>query len=103
MAIVADLSGNAPFSLSNTSGNKDGHNSNFDDIQRSYAVIPSDSVDLPNGACDAIMVTVAGLVKVTYVGGVVDAPYVGAGIWQPMNVKRIWAGTTTATGIFAGY
>lgn len=102
MAIVPDLSGN---NRGHTSGipATDPHVSFIDSVRRSYTVTPSDTTDLPNGGCEAIMVAVAGNLKVTYVSGIIDTIGAAAGIWLPMNVKRIWATGTSATGINAGY
>ena len=71
-------------------------------IVGSVAVTPSDTVDLTVD-CRALLVTTAGLVKVTYQNGAVDAVHLSAGVWHPMYVRRVWAATTAATGIHAGY
>lgn len=53
--------------------------------------------------CRALLVDVAGDVKVTYENGKEDTIYLVAGIWHGMEVKRIYSTGTTATGIHAGY
>jgi hypothetical protein len=74
-----------------------------------YAVTTSDSADLPNGPCDAIYCTAGGNVAVQNVIGSVTAlatttlvSVVTAGI-LPIQVSRVLATNTTATGIFALY
>lgn len=68
------------------------------------AVTASDSVDLPDGACSAINVTVGGNVNVNLAGGG-TAVLTGltAGQIVRVNASRILATSTTATGIFALY
>lgn len=99
MATVRDASGNAPFST------PDRRITSIEGIAKSYAVSPSDSVDLPNGVTTGILVDTAGAVKVTYKDGTVSEVYLIAGQWHLMEVTRIWATTvgTIAQGIEAGY
>lgn len=74
-----------------------------------YPVTTSDSVDLPNGPCDAIVVTGAGNVAVqldiggTAVMAATTLTTVAANQILPIQVSRIRATSTTATGIFALY
>jgi len=51
----------------------------------------------------AILVDVAGNVKVTFLDGTTDTVALIAGVWHLMQVNVIWATGTTATGIHAGY
>lgn len=98
MAIVADRSGNSPVGFA-----PDIHASKNQAIRRSYDVTPSDTVNLPNGATEAILIDADAVVKVTYANGVIDTLSLAGGIWHPMNVLRIWASDTTATDIKAAY
>lgn len=74
-----------------------------------YAVTASDSADLPNGPCDAIYCTAGGNVAVQNVTGGVTVlatstlTSVATGQVLPVQVSRILATNTTATGIFALY
>ena len=72
-------------------------------VAYSEAVEPSDSVDLPGGLTRAVLVAESGIVSVTYANGVTDNPYLLAGVWHPMQVKRVRSTGTAATGIKAGY
>lgn len=69
------------------------------------AVTPSDTDDLPLGACRGFIVGVAGDVEV--IGSddstAVVLPAMAAGVVHPCSVRRILAGSTTATGIVAVY
>lgn len=68
------------------------------------AVTPSDSADLPNGACRAISVTGAGNVNVNLAsGGTAVLTGLSAGQIVEINVSRILSTSTTATGISALY
>ncbi len=51
----------------------------------------------------ALLVDVAGAVKVTYADGLADTVTLVAGVWHPMQVKIVWSTGTTATGLHAGY
>jgi hypothetical protein len=104
MARVRDLSGNYPNSLSGAAGFKDDNASGKGIIHRSEPVTASDTVDLPDGSTEALMVTTEGAYKVTYADGNIDSPYLAAGIWHPMQVKRVWStGSVSTAGISAGY
>lgn len=94
MAIVSDLSGNSPIG-----SGKDLPIAALDAVLQSYAVTPSDSVDLPTAPTEAISCQVAGTVKVTYADETIDTIGLAAGIWQTMRIKRVWATGTSATGI----
>jgi hypothetical protein len=71
---------------------------------RIKAISASDTVNLPDGVCDAILVNGAGNVVVvlendetTTITGVV------AGTILPLTVKRVNATSTTATNMYALY
>ena len=67
-------------------------------------VTPSDTVDLPDGDCRGILVGVAGIVRITTVTGQDRTiTLLMAGVVHPIRARRIWASTTTATGISAAY
>lgn len=67
-------------------------------------VTPSDSTDLPNGPAFGIQVTGAGNVAVNLAGGgTATLTGLSAGQILRVNVSRILATNTTATGIFALY
>jgi hypothetical protein len=78
-----------------------------------YAVSTSDTNDLPNGPCDALVATVAGNISVLFsrtnaegnvsVLGTTTLTSVAAGEILPIQVSRVRATSTTATGIFALY
>ena len=70
-------------------------------IVYSISVTPNDSADI--ASCRALLVGVAGDVKVTYKNGETDTVYLAAGMWHGMEVLRVWSTGTTATGIHAGY
>lgn len=99
MALVPDLSGNRAMNAPVV----DRQAANSDFIKKSYPVTLSDSADLPQGVTSAVAAQAAGNIKVTYANGVIDTVPIVAGIWEPMNVKRIWSTGTTATGVSAGY
>jgi hypothetical protein len=76
------------------------------------AVTPSDSQDDPAlntaaavGGCFAALeaTTGAGLVKVTTLDGSVMTVYLPLGLIKPLEVKRVWASVTAATGIVGYY
>ena len=99
MAIVQDLSGNSPINLGT-----DKHISAIESVNRSYPVTASDTVDIAQGVTEALNVTTAGAYKVTYGNGVVDTVNLAAGIWHPINVRRVWStGSVATSGISAGY
>ena len=62
-------------------------------------VTPNDGADLANDA-QVLVVAVAGDIKVTTTGGeAVTIPFPAG--WTPIEVERVWATGTTATGITA--
>jgi len=75
----------------------------------SYAVTASDSADLPNGPCDALACTTGGNIAVQNVIGGVTALAtttlltIPANTPLPIQVSRVLATNTTATGIYALY
>lgn len=75
----------------------------------SYAVTTSDTVDLPNGPCDALVCTGAGNISAQLViGGTTvlatsTLSTIPANTILPIQVSRVLATSTTATGIFALY
>lgn len=102
MAIVRDLSGNSP--AGSLAGQKDAHLSRKDRVHRSYAVTCSDTVDIPQGVTEALMVATAGDYTVIYGNDVQGTVNLAAGIWHPMNVKRVFStGAASTTGVEAGY
>lgn len=66
-------------------------------------VTPSDSVDLALGVTRAIMVGGDGDVSVVYANGMTDTIFLLAGVVHPVQVARVNATGTTATGIKAAY
>jgi hypothetical protein len=70
-------------------------------IKYSAVVTPHDTNTI--NQCRALLVGVAGNVKVTYSNGEVDTIYLAAGIWHGMEVKQVFDTGTTATGVHAGY
>lgn len=79
------------------------NNSYSRQIAYTEAVTPADGSDLPGGVTRAIMVGADGDVAVTYANGVSDTLYLLAGVVHPIQVARVKATGTTATGIKAGY
>ena len=66
--------------------------------RHAYAITPSDSALLSPPA-DALLVGVAGNVKVTTIGGeTVTLPMVAG--YNPIGVSKVFATDTTASGIF---
>ncbi|MFN2233878.1 MAG: hypothetical protein ACK2U1_06580 [Anaerolineales bacterium] len=70
-------------------------------IVYSLAVTAHDTNEI--ASCRALLVGVAGDVKVKYKNGVTDTLYLAAGIWHGMEVVQVYDTDTTATGIHAGY
>ena len=70
-------------------------------IESAEAVTPNDSTDLPGGPAKAWQVTVAGTVKLTYVGGAEVTLQAVAGVRYYDHIARIHSTGTTATGITA--
>lgn len=75
----------------------------------SYLVTPSDSADLPNGPCDALVCTGAGNISAQLVAGgttilaTSTLSTIPANTILPIQVSRVLATSTTATGIYALY
>lgn len=65
---------------------------------KSYAVTPNDSEDLPAQA-RVLRVDVGGTLKFTTINDTTDTWTVYNGEYILMQVKRVWATGTTATGI----
>ncbi len=77
-----------------------------DDYQDAQAVTPNDGADLPGGKCRALLVSVAGALKVTTAAGTtitLTATQVPAGVVFPLRCSRVFATGTGATGIVALY
>lgn len=74
-----------------------------------YVVTPSDSADIYNGPCDAIACTGTGNIAVQLVAGgttilaTSTLSTIPANTILPIQVSRILATNTTATGIYALY
>ncbi len=67
-------------------------------------VIPSDSVDLPNGVTNGLYVGVAGNVNViTRKGNTRLVKNLTAGVFHPLRVRRVLITGTTAQDILAVY
>lgn len=67
-------------------------------------ITPSDSVDLPGGPCNGLLVTGAGNVNVDLAsGGTAVLTGLVAGQTVYVDVKRVRATSTTATGLHAMY
>lgn len=104
MATVTDLSGNLPDSLVNTVAGKDRHVGNKGEVHRSFPVVASDIVDLPHGVTTGLNVTTSGAYKVSYADDSTDTINLTAGLFHPINVKRVWAaGAASTAGIVAVY
>lgn len=61
---------------------------------------PSDTVNEAEPGI-GILVGVAGIVKVTLLDGDEGQVYLVAGVWHPMQVKRVWS-TGTDAAVLAG-
>ena len=73
-----------------------------DPASNAFAITPSDTADMPNHP-RAIYVGTAGDIKVTTTrGDVVTFSSVANGIF-PVEVARVWATGTTATGLVGLY
>jgi hypothetical protein len=67
------------------------------------AITPSDTENLAE-PCRGIWVGVQGNLKVTMIDGdVVTFPAMAAGVVHPIQIRRVWATDTTATGIVGVY
>jgi hypothetical protein len=75
-------------------------------IKSAAAVTPSDSTDLPS-VTRGLYVGVIGDVNVIFAAdkdaSTVVLTGLAAGVWHPIQVRRVLATSTTATGIVAGY
>lgn len=78
-----------------------GKNTSIYGVEYSVPITTSDSTVIP--VTRAVLLDVAGNLKVTYSTGQSDTLTLAAGMWHPMQVNVIWATGTTATGIHAGY
>jgi len=67
------------------------------------AVTPADGTDLPGGICKSLLVTTAGLAKLTDAKGNVSTSVPLQAGYNPIKVARVWSTGTAATGIFALY
>ncbi len=65
-------------------------------------VTPSDSTDLPNGACDGLLISAAGVVKINTPGGSTVSPAMQAGI-NGIGALRVWSTGTDGITIWALY
>lgn len=100
MARVRDLSGNAPVPAPGF----DDHLPHEATVRKTFPIVASDTVDIPQGVTDSLNVTTAGAYKVTYENGTDDIINLAAGIFHPVNVKRVWAtGSVATAGIVGGY
>lgn len=75
-------------------------------IKASYiaAVTPADGTDLPGGLSGGIYVGVTGDLAIMDQGGTsVTLPNILAGVFHPINAKRILATGTTAASIRVSY
>ncbi len=80
--------------------------SDITSIKRAAAVTPSDDTDLASPT-RGVYVGVTGNVVVIFAGDADAATTtlvgLAAGVWHPMQVRRILSTSTTATDIVAGY
>jgi hypothetical protein len=68
-------------------------------VKKAFTITPNDSVDLPVNALSLTCVT-DGIAYVDFIDGGTNIPIqLSAGYWNPVNVKRVRATNTTATGI----
>lgn len=63
-------------------------------------VTPDDGADLAVSS-RSISVGASGIVQVTSVKGTTGPIYIAAGVPYPIRARRVWATSTTATGIVA--
>lgn len=67
------------------------------------AVTPNDDADLPDPGC-GLYVGVSGDVTVTTTGGATETMVaLAAGIWHPVEVKKVFATDTDADNILVGW
>ena len=75
-------------------------------IRRAATVSPSDNNDL-SGITRGIFLGAAGNIAVIFAddgdSGAVTLTGLAAGVWHPMQVRRVMSTNTTATPIIAGY
>jgi hypothetical protein len=81
--------------------------SDMTSIKSAAAVTPSDSTDIYTGVTRGLYVGATGDVSVIFAGDA-DASSVvltglAAGVWHPIQVRRVLSTGTTATSIVAGY
>ena len=80
--------------------------SDMTSIKNAAACTPSDSTDLASPT-RGLYVGVTGNVAVIFVGGkdadTVTLVGLAAGVWHPMQVRRVMSTNTTATSIIVGY
>lgn len=68
-------------------------------VKKAVAITPSDTVDLTKPAL-SLTCTDDGLAYVDFIAGGTNIPIqLVAGYWNPVQVKRVRATNTTATGI----
>lgn len=67
------------------------------------AVTPSDSTDLPGGACSGLVAAGAGAVKIDTANATGVTLQIAAGVMMPVAATRVYSTGTTATGIVALY
>lgn len=76
-------------------------------IRRAVAVVPTDGADLTSGPTRGLFVGVSGNVAVNFCddtdAATVTMLSLAAGVWHPLQVRRVLATGTTATSILAGY
>lgn len=103
MAIVKELSGNGGIMQGNTAGAPDQHLPEDHDVPLNYSVpvVGSDTVNLPNGVTEYLVVNTAGNLKVTWPNGTTDTLTLPAGIFK-LAVLRVWLTGLTAA-VSAGY
>jgi hypothetical protein len=78
-------------------------NRNHLSFEAARAVTPSDTVDLPDGPCNALHISVAGALKIHDGSGTaVTFANVPVGVFRVIAV-RVFATGTAATGIVALY
>lgn len=65
-------------------------------------VTPDDSNDLPDGLCRSLLIGTAGNLKVTDASGNTVTIPVPVG-YNPLQIRRVWSTSSTASNIFALY
>ncbi|MCA2510537.1 MAG: hypothetical protein IM561_09155 [Microcystis sp. M60BS1] len=103
MAIVKELSGNGGIIQGNTADVAEVHMPHgIEGVDRSFPVTASDTNDLPNGVCEALIIGTGGALRVTYPNGTTDIINLPTGMHY-IRVRRVWATGLTAANISAGY